>query len=436
MLEPTEKAGTRMIAILIFLLGVVVPSGLIAFAAGNASLQSVVALCAGASAFSLMALNIFLATRPRIIEAMAGGLDRIYQLHKWTGLGALILAFAHETIGMDLEGQIVASGLAKTAVEVAELVFPVIIGLIVISYFKVFPIRLPIKFLQGDLLPYNWWRWTHRVLGALFIVLAFHQFFVKVPFNMNAAAAQYTNAMALLGVGSFLYTQFIAPFRPRSYEITSVEKHPAATIIDAKPRRRGIRPRPGSFAVISIARSGLREPHPFTISKIGEAGEVQFSIRGLGDYTRRLRDLVEVGDKMSVEGGYGRFDYRKGAQTQLWLAGGIGITPFLAFVDALTADETKTIKLVYCVNKGEEAVGLDRIRAAAQRCKSFEFDLHVSKTDGRMNAQVLAEKVPFDLTKAGVWFCGPAPMRVALISGLKKDGKSPASVHFEEFEFR
>ena len=359
-----------------------------------------------------------------------GGLDRLYQVHKWTGVAVVALVLFHEGVGMDLEGQIIATGLAKTSVDVAEIAFPVLLGLIAISFFK----KLPVIKMQRDLIPYGLWRWTHRVLGVVFIAIAFHQFFVKVPFSMNAVAAQYLNFMAALGIVSFLYTQFLAPFRPRGYEITGVEKHPAATIVDAKPKGRGIRPKPGAFAVISIKRNGLREPHPFTVSKIGKDGEVQFSIRGLGDYTRRLRDAVKVGDKMTV--GYGRFDYRKGPKEQLWVEGGIGITPFLAFADSLGESEDRTIRLVYCVNKAEEAVGLDRLRAAEQRCKGFELDLHVSQTDGRLTAEVLAGKVPFDLTRAGMWFCGPAPMRVALISGLKAAGKSPASVHFEEFEFR
>jgi predicted ferric reductase len=40
------------------------------------------------------------------------------------------------------------------------------------------------------------------------------------------------------------------------------------------------------------------------------------------------------------------------------------------------------------------------------------------------------------MTNAGLWFCGPAPMRVGLIDDLKGMGKMPTSVHFEQFEFR
>ena len=56
-----------------------------------------------------------------------------------------------------------------------------------------------------------------------------------------------------------------------------------------------------------------------------------FSIKGLGDYTRRLPKQLFPGQMVTVEGPYGRFDFRGDCPRQLWLAGGIGITPLPAF---------------------------------------------------------------------------------------------------------
>lgn len=416
--------------LLVALLGVALPASLVVIASGNENAVSLFALACGASAFSLMALNLFLATRPKPLEGWLGGLDRLYFTHKWTGMAVLVLAWTHEILDIDLDGQIVATGLAKSAIDIAELVFPVLIGLIAISFFKNIPK------IRRDVIPYHWWRWSHRLIGFVFAVLVVHQFFVKVPFDGNALAAQYLNGMALLGLASFVYTQFLAPFRPRSYQIVSVEKHPAATIVEARPRRRPIRFRPGRFAVISIGRRGLREPHPFTISGVKDDGTIQFSIRGLGDYTHRLRERVQVGDKLYVEGSYGRFDYTRGPQNQVWLAGGIGITPFLAFADSIDESNRRNILLIYCVTREEEVVGLDRLRAAEARSPGFKVCLWLSDEAGRFDAQKLIELVPFELTQAGLWFCGPGPMREAILAGLRKAGKTPAEVHFEKFEFR
>jgi predicted ferric reductase len=416
---------------LILLSGVLVPSLLVVISAGSANLQSVLALCAGASTFSLMAINLFLATRPRLVEHALGGLDRLYVAHKWIGISLLPLVLFHKFVGMDLKGEIVASGLAKTAVDIAKIAFMALVALILVSAIK----RVPK--MRRDLIPYHIWRIGHRGMGVVFIALALHQLFVKVPFDANASISQYLNLMAGVGILSFLYTQFLAPFRPRHFIVSNVETHPAATIIDATPKGRGFtKLQPGGFGIISFAKKGLREPHPFTTSRIGEDGSIQFSIRALGDYTARVRNGVSVGDRMSIEAGYGRFDYRRGEDTQVWLAGGIGITPFLTFADSLNQDNKRKVILVYCVGKTEEAVGVDRLRAAAARSNGFDLYLHVSKTDGRMDAQKLVDIAPFEFAEAGFWFCGPAPMRDAILKGLKSMAKMPKSVHFEKFEFR
>jgi predicted ferric reductase len=411
--------------------GVLVPSVLIVLGAGNSNAQSVLALCAGASAFSLMSINLFLSTRPKFVEPAFGGLDRLYKAHKWIGISLLPLLLFHKFVGMDLDGKIVASGLAKTAVDIAKVAFLFLVPLILLSWLK----RLPK--MRRDLLPYNIWRISHRLMGVVFIALALHQLFVRVPFDGNSMPAQYLNMMAIIGIGSFLYTQFLAPFRARSFIVSSVETHPAATIIEAAPKRRGFANlQPGGFGVISFAKKGLREPHPFTISRIGEDGNLQFSIRALGDYTGRVREGVAVGDRMMIEAGYGGFDFGRGEMTQVWLAGGIGITPFLTFADSLNDDNKRDIALVYCVGKMEEAVGLDRLYAAQKRTNGFKLHLHISEDAGRMDAKKLVDIVPFEITKAGFWFCGPAPMREAIIKDLRTVAKTPRSVHFEEFEFR
>lgn len=410
--------------------GAFLPILLILVGAGNAPIFSVLVLCAGAVAFCMMALNMVLATRARPVEYLVNGLDRVYVLHKHLGYVIFIAIFFHATFDIDVGGKIVAQGLAQLAAEIGEFVYPIILVLIAISVFK----RVP--FLKRELLKYQWWRLTHRFLGVLFVAICVHQLFVKVPFTTTDLAGQYLNFMAVIGLASYLYTQFLLPARRRKYVVTDVNRHPAATVIHAQPSGKAATLNAGNFAIISLRKTAMREPHPFTVSKIHDDGSVEFSIKPLGDYTVSLRDAVEVGDVLDIQGGYGRFNFRKGAQSQIWLAGGIGITPFLAFADSLTSEETREIALIFCVSTPEEAIGLDRLEAAQARCPNFKFHLYVSQRQGRFNAEKLLEHVPFDIPKSDLWFCGPAPMRIAIVDDLKLQGRRPHKVHFEQFEFR
>ena len=49
----------------------------------------------GILSMALMSLVMVLATRPRWLEAPLGGMDRIYRLHKWAGILAVVFAVLH-----------------------------------------------------------------------------------------------------------------------------------------------------------------------------------------------------------------------------------------------------------------------------------------------------------------------------------------------------
>lgn len=415
--------------ILILIVGVLVPVSLAFFATGHLPGTTFPVIALGATAFTLMALNLLLATRLPGLDALFGGLDQVYFAHKWMGITALVCAALHQQIKINTPGQQVMQSLSALSIQVAQISFYTLLVLVLISFFK----RIPKVNFE---IPYAVWRWSHRLLGGVFAGLAFHQFFVKAPFDNNTLLASHLNIMASVGLIAFLYTQLAPWLRTKGYRVAKITKHAAATIVDLEPKGRGIRPKPGSFAFVSFAAKGLRETHPFTVSQINPNGGIQFSIRGLGDFTKHLRDNLTEGVHARVEGGYGRFDYRRGGTTQVWVAAGIGVTPFLAWADSLTADNQDQIQLIYCVRNDAEAVGMDRVAAAAARMPGFTYLLHKSETDGRFDAAKLIASAPFSVRNASLWFCGPPPLRVALQKGLKAAGKSPRSVHFERFEFR
>lgn len=377
-----------------------------------------------------MTANMILATRPVILEQWAGGLDRVYELHKWIGAGIVAAVLLHSQIGFEqVSGVLPPGSIGETAAEVGELVLWPFVALLMLSLIKRIP-RLPFE------IPYNLWRWSHRLMGLVFVALAFHQLFVKAPFGPTDLISQWMIVMALVGTLAFLWTQLGARFRTRRYSVAEVEHLPGATRVRAEPAGRGIRPRAGQFAFLSAARAGLREPHPFTVSAIGESGAVEFCIRPSGDFTRRLRDKLKEGDRLRIEGGYGTFRPQNGGRKQIWIAGGIGITPFLAAAEALRAGDGLEVVLIHAVRDAEDAVGAERLKAVAAGVEGFTYRLHDSATQGRLTGDGVLDLLPFDLRDAQMWFCGPAPLRKALLAQFKAAGRKPRSVHFERFEFR
>lgn len=420
----TLTAGSIVATILIIFAGLLaVP------AVSHTNAGTTFSLMASSMAFVAMGIAQFMATRPPFIERLFGGLDRIYQFHRKIGIAVLCLILVHYFVAPDFQGLSVTSGLNVLARTAGEWAFYGFVFLLVLSLVKVIPkTRFQI--------PYQYWRITHRFIGLLFVLVAFHQMFIKRPYDGTVLLAVYLNLFAALGILSYAYTQLLPWLRTRKYEVVNVERHDGATIISAKPTGRKLRAMPGQFGFFRVDKPGLREPHPFTIAGIEDDGSVRFAIKPLGDYTKALREAVAVGDALTLEGGYGHFNHRRGGKKQIWLAGGIGVTPFLAMASRLKGDEGQDIHMVYCVRDGAEAIGLDTFRAQAEKLENFNFVLHNSATDGRFDATKLVSGTSMNPAEADLWFCGPPPLRLAIEKGLKELGKAPRRVEFERFEFR
>ena len=92
---------------------------------------------------------------------------------------------------------------------------------------------------------------------------------------------------------------------------------------------------PGQFIVLAFGGAGAWERHPFSVASAPSERLLEVSIKASGDYTRDLHDKVQKGTPAKVAGPFGGFDYRRGGQDQIWIAGGIGVTPFLSWIRSL-----------------------------------------------------------------------------------------------------
>ena len=416
--------------VLLVALPVVLAAGLGLITYASHGSDAAIGIAVGAAGFVAMSEALILAARPRLLEPLFGGLDRMYRAHKWLGISALILMILHDLIQPDFDRAVRETSLGKTASDVGELAFNALLVLIALSWFR----RLPFTRFQ---IPYQLWRFSHRFMGALFAIVAFHQLFVDMPAGADPSLAVLLNGFAIAGLVAWIVTEFIAPrLRRRTFTVEQVSRHGDTTTVTLLPKGRAMRWRPGQFAFFSAPEAGLAEPHPFTIASApAPDGRMTLAIRALGGWTRRLPDALREGMTVRVEGPHGRFDFRRGGARQIWLAGGAGITPFLAWADSLTATDPHHIHLVHSVRTPEDAIGLETLRAAAARNPRFSFELVATGRDGRLTAERLGRSAPFPPGTADLWFCGPAGLRRAVLRGLDRLGQNPRQVRFEHFDF-
>lgn len=385
----------------------------------------------GSASIVAMSLAMMLAARPRLAEPFFGGLDRMYVVHKWLGVAALALMVGHDLMEPDLEDWARETGLGELAEGLGEVAFYGFIGLILVSLVK----RLPFTRLE---LPWPLWRFSHRFMAVFFALAVLHQMFIDKPAGIDPTLTQYLNAFSVAGLVAWGYTEFLAPLlRWRRFTLGDITSHGSITALTLAPAGRAMRWRPGQFVFVRSPEAGLAEAHPFTIASAPRPdGSLRLGVKRLGDWTGRLPERLRPGATVLVEGPYGRFNFRRGRKHQVWLAGGIGITPFLAWAESLTAAEQRSIVLVWSVATREEAFALDTLQAAAARTPNFRFHVTVTAENGRLDADRLAGLVLFPIRQADLFYCGPAGLKDGILAGLKDRGQSPRRVRFEVFELR
>jgi len=390
-----------------------------------------VGIALGAASIAAMSMTLILATRPRVLEPLFGGLDRMYAARKWLGIAALALMIGHNTLEPELEAFVRETRLGQVASDLGELALNGFIGLILISWIK----RIPFTQLE---LPWPLWRFTHRFTGVLFAMAAFHQLAIDQPEGLDGALTLYLNALSLTGLAAWVFTQFIAPsLRSRTFVVEDIIRQGSVTELSLRPEGRPMRWKPGQFAFVSASQASTGEAHPFTIAAApNPTGNLRLGIKALGGWTRRLPERLRTGQRIRVEGPYGRFLFRKRVPRQIWLAAGIGITPFLAWAEALGPANRTQIVLVWSVSTRAEAFASDRLASVAARQPGFAVHIVVSAEEGRLSAQTLTALAPFSPRQAELFYCGPKGLREAIVSGLKALGESPRRVHHEAFELR
>jgi predicted ferric reductase len=375
----------------------------------------------------LMALAMVLSLRLRILEPFFGGLDKMYQSHKTAALSGLVLLLAHFlTMPASAEASF-GRDLGKIA----------LIGFLVLVALTLAP-RIPI--VGGSLqLAYHHWRWTHKLVGVFFILGLLHTFQVKNVLQFAEIPGWYWKIMAYGGAVAYVYRIALAPLlaKRQSYTVDAARQlNPSTLEVTLRPE--GARPgqRAGQFMFVRFPQDPiLAEPHPFTISSAPHEPYLRLSIKAAGDWTKHLYSHLQPGSKAQIDGCYGMFDYTNGKAQQLWIAGGIGITPFLSWIRSLEHNPQQSITLFYTVRAEADALFWDEFVAASERFPNIRAILNVSSRDGSLTIERIAAQVS-NLPAHDVYLCGPAAMTTALVGKLYAQGVPKAHIHYEEFSFR
>lgn len=244
----------------------------------------------------------------------------------------------------------------------------------------------------------------------------------------------YVASMAVIGIASWFYRSFLYDrLHPETAATIESLSEPSSGVVDIVLRLTTpdtFSYKPGQFAFFRFPSLSKSEQHPFTLSSHPDDETLRITVKALGDYTSTIGRL-KPGDEAFVDGPFGHFtsEYAK-APKQVWLAGGIGITPFLSLARDLGE---RQVKLFWSVRDADEAAHRPELRSLSGTQPNLEFTLWDSSDKGYISLDGLGLD---DTADTEFMLCGPPALKSALTQQLMAKGVKSGWIHDEEFAFR
>lgn len=190
---------------------------------------------------------------------------------------------------------------------------------------------------------------------------------------------------------------------------------------------------PGQATEVSIHKVGWEEEkRPFTFTSLNEDNDLEFTIKSYFDHpgvTNEFYSLKE-GDELIVRDVWGAIEYKGPGY---FIAGGAGITPFIAILRQLHKDGQIEDNKLFFSNKTDNDIILERelnSMLGNNLINVITKDPDTKYLKGYINEEFLKRHV--DDFSRKFYLCGPPQMVEAMQRMLHKLGATPDAVVFEK----
>ena len=386
---------------------------------------------AGLSGMALFAWNVILSARLKIYNKLFMGLDNTYRAHHVIGSVAFILLLIHPLA-------VTMSYFLVSPLSAYEFLLPNLSKpFLIIGWITVFCMAFLMLVTLFIKVKYELFVMAQRLLGLLLFVGSLHAVFIgsnDLGINGGLVNLQaYIFVLIILAGVVYGYRSIYHGNFSKYYDYVLDDVISVGDVYEIRlsPSGNPMPYLPGQFAFIKIQATGvLGQTHPFSISSDTNVPQLSFGIKSLGDYTKLLAN-AKKGIKIKIDGPYGTFSNKIVANhRQIWVASGIGITPFLAMAKSLGGEQN--VDLYYSTKTTQEAVYLPFLINLANRKINLKIIPFNTSTQGFLTADYIFNK-SHQLSNANFMICGSPGMMASLKLQLKNKGVIRKNINTEEF---
>jgi glycine betaine catabolism B len=180
--------------------------------------------------------------------------------------------------------------------------------------------------------------------------------------------------------------------------------------------------KPGQYMMVTVRTDGKELVHPFSISSSPtDRGLIEFTKKlTQSEYSNYLRS-AKLGDWTRIDGPYGKFTCECEFEKILFLAGGIGITPFFSIIKYCVDNHLPTSMVLFYGSRTENEIAFRReLDAMAQANSNLKIIYVLNEGNptwtgkvGFVTADLIRQEVP-DYKDRVFYACGPPVMVSAM----------------------
>ncbi|MEW5902532.1 MAG: ferric reductase-like transmembrane domain-containing protein, partial [Acidobacteriota bacterium] len=248
------------------------------------------------------------------------GLDRIIAFHRRYSLLVAVFVILHPIFF------VLSSGSLNYLIPKFQAI-PLFLG--ILAFYSYIVIEISSRIAKR--IPYMWWQYLHALIYALFILSLSHA--LQIGSDTKSGPVPVAMALLFLGVlaGGIYRAVYKLRQRSRKYFVKEVRWETKDTFTIVLKQSQKLSFKPGQFCFLRLEKPGLHWRHPISISSAPHEEDLEFTIKLKGRFTKAASQL-KPGEEVKLEGPFGIFTLEEERNEIVFIAFGVGITPFTSFI--------------------------------------------------------------------------------------------------------